>query len=157
RWRRRWELSRSQPWPQPLRQGYRQRWWSPDREPARKRAREGDHIGPNASVRWLHFVRRRHSYDQVHWTHWIGLRTCHARDRRQRGSNRRKVQKLVTGKFHFEPPSHHPITSWARASSVGGMVRPSAFAVLRLITRSNFVGCWTGKSAGFSPLRMRLA
>jgi hypothetical protein len=34
-------------------------------------------------------------------------------------------------------------------------VRPSAFAVLRLITRSNFVGCSTGRSAGFSPLRMR--
>ena len=34
------------------------------------------------------------------------------------------------------------------------MVRPSAFAVLRLITSSNLVGCCTGKSAGFSPLRM---
>src|SRR5262245_55658452 len=31
-------------------------------------------------------------------------------------------------------PFHHSITSSARASSVGGMVRPSAFAVFRLIT-----------------------
>ena len=32
---------------------------------------------------------------------------------------------------------------------------PSAFAVLRLIRKSNLVACWTGMSAGFSPLRMR--
>ena len=36
----------------------------------------------------------------------------------------------------------------ARASSVGGTSRPSALAVLRLITSSNFVGAWTGRSAG---------
>jgi hypothetical protein len=30
----------------------------------------------------------------------------------------------------------------------------SALAVLRLITKSNFVGCWTGKSAGFVPLKI---
>src|SRR5262249_9621854 len=30
--------------------------------------------------------------------------------------------------------------------------RPSAFAVLRLITSSNFVGCSTGSSAGWAPL-----
>ena len=35
----------------------------------------------------------------------------------------------------------YSITSSARASSIGGMVRPSALAVLRLMTRSNFVGC----------------
>src|SRR5262249_47100420 len=49
----------------------------------------------------------------------------------------------------------HSITSSARASSVGGTSRPSAFAVLRLITNSCFVGACTGRSAGFSPLRMR--
>jgi len=45
----------------------------------------------------------------------------------------------------------YSITSSARASSVGGMVRPSALAVLRLITSSYLVGACTGKSAGFSP------
>src|SRR5262249_35675791 len=50
---------------------------------------------------------------------------------------------------------NHSITSSARASSVGGMVMPSALAVCRLITNSNLVACWTGRSAGFSPLRMR--
>ena len=49
----------------------------------------------------------------------------------------------------------HSITSSARASSIGGTSRSSALAVLRLITSSNFVGCWTGRSPGFSPLRMR--
>src|SRR5262249_12281632 len=50
---------------------------------------------------------------------------------------------------------HYSITSSARASSVGGISRPSAFAVLRLITSSYLVGACTGRSAGFSPLRMR--
>ena len=49
----------------------------------------------------------------------------------------------------------HSITSSARASSVGGISRPSAFAVFRLITSSNLVDCRTGRSAGFSPFRMR--
>src|SRR6516164_9323059 len=49
----------------------------------------------------------------------------------------------------------HSITSSARASSVGGISRPSALAVLRLITSLSLVGACTGRSAGFSPLRMR--
>src|SRR5215472_17102778 len=42
-----------------------------------------------------------------------------------------------------------------RASSVGGTSRPSALAVLRLITSSYLVGACTGRSAGVLPLRMR--
>src|SRR5262249_52558314 len=49
----------------------------------------------------------------------------------------------------------HSITSSARASSVVGTVRPSAFAVLRLMISSYLVGACTGKSAGLAPLRMR--
>src|SRR5476649_1149925 len=49
----------------------------------------------------------------------------------------------------------HSITSSARASSVGGMVRPSALAVLRLIPSSYLVGAYTGRSPGFSPRRIR--
>ena len=49
----------------------------------------------------------------------------------------------------------HSITSSARASKLSGTVSPSALAVLRLITSSYLVGACTGKSAGFSPLRMR--
>jgi hypothetical protein len=50
------------------------------------------------------------------------------------------------------PP--HSITSSARARRVAGKSRPIAFAALRLMTSSNFVGCSTGKSAGFDPLRI---
>jgi hypothetical protein len=49
----------------------------------------------------------------------------------------------------------HSITSSAVASSVGGTVRPSILAVLRLITSSNLSCAWTGSSPAFSPLRMR--
>jgi len=45
--------------------------------------------------------------------------------------------------------------SSARERSEGGTVRPSALAVLRLITNSYLVALCTGRSAGFSPLRMR--
>src|SRR5215467_1376179 len=49
----------------------------------------------------------------------------------------------------------HSITSSASASSLSGICRPSAFAVLRLMTNSSFVACMTGRLAGFSPLSMR--
>jgi len=61
------------------------------------------------------------------------------------------------GSFILNLPSHHSITSSARASSVGGTSRPSVLAVLRLMTNSNLVDCTTGRSAGLSPLRMRPA
>src|SRR5262249_7930306 len=48
----------------------------------------------------------------------------------------------------------HSITSSARASSEGGTVRPSAFAVLRLRTNLTSVGRHTGRSAGFSPFKI---
>src|SRR5262245_46823051 len=52
---------------------------------------------------------------------------------------------------------NHSITCSARAISIGGTVRPSALAALRLMNRSNLVGCWTGNSAGLAPLRIRPA
>ena len=50
---------------------------------------------------------------------------------------------------------NHSITSSARTKSVGGIVNPSALAVFRLITSSNLLLCWTGRSAGLAPLRIR--
>src|SRR5262249_50825888 len=49
----------------------------------------------------------------------------------------------------FRPASFYSITLSARASRAGGIVRPSASAVLRLMTSSNFIGACTGRSAGF--------
>src|SRR5262249_31092218 len=53
-----------------------------------------------------------------------------------------------------ELASPHSITSSARARSVGGTSRRSALAVVRLITRSNLVGCSTGRLAGFAPRKI---
>jgi hypothetical protein len=49
----------------------------------------------------------------------------------------------------------YSITSSARARTDGEIVRPNAFAVLRLITSAYLFAACTGSSAGFSPLRMR--
>src|SRR5262245_18206533 len=61
------------------------------------------------------------------------------------------------GSFILNLPlaSRHSITSSAMASSPGGKLRPNTLAVLRLITNSNLVDCITGRSPGFSPLRIR--
>src|SRR5262249_54759451 len=59
--------------------------------------------------------------------------------------------------FRTSLPSHHSITSSARASSVGGNSRPRVLAVWALMTSSNFDVCTTGRSAGLAPLRMRPA
>src|SRR5206468_2523715 len=70
-----------------------------------------------------------------------------------RGGERRKERPKREPTLE-RAPGHHWITSSARPSTDGGIVRPSAFAVLRLMTSSNFVGCSTGRSAGLVPLRI---
>jgi hypothetical protein len=47
----------------------------------------------------------------------------------------------------------YSITSSAVASSVCAMLRPSALAVLRLMTSSTLMDCWTGRSVGLLPLK----
>ena len=54
--------------------------------------------------------------------------------------------------MHRSKQHHYSITSSARASSVGGISRPSALAVLRLITSSYLVGACTGKIGRLLPL-----
>ncbi len=49
----------------------------------------------------------------------------------------------------------HSITSSASNCIELGTSMPSALAVCRLITNSNLLDCTTGKSVGFSPLRIR--
>src|SRR5262249_33205577 len=48
----------------------------------------------------------------------------------------------------------HSITSSARASNASGTVKPSALAVFILMISSKWVGCSTGRSAGWAPLRI---
>jgi len=57
-------------------------------------------------------------------------------------------------KLAFGDDAAHSMTSSARARIEGGIVRPSALAVLRLTTSSKVVGCWTGRPAGLAPLRI---
>src|SRR5262249_45133296 len=51
-----------------------------------------------------------------------------------------------------ELATFHSITSSARKSKDSEIVNPNALAVLRLMTSSNLVGRWIGKSAGPVPL-----
>src|SRR6516165_2783858 len=90
-----------------------------------------------------HHVRRS-GVEQPDYRH---CRLLRARRERPRG------RRAAEDRDELAPP-HHSITSSARASSVGGISRPSALAVFRLITSSNLAGCWTGRSAGFAPLRI---
>src|SRR5262249_54648819 len=74
-------------------------------------------------------------------------RLLRARDRR------REHRRAADERHEFPPP--HSITSSARSSSAVGTVRPRAAAVLKLIANANWPGCWTGRSAGLAPWRMR--
>ena len=96
----------------------------------------------------------------------FGPSNLHRRRDCAQEANRRQLDRLLrlrperphrcaAAEKRDEFTSFHSITSSARASSVGGTSRPSALAVLRLITSSYFVGACTGRSAGFSPLKMR--
>src|SRR5262249_22846892 len=80
--------------------------------------------------------------DDAHRPRRIGFRPRETRGGRQRGSARGQVQKISAEKVHLDPSplwSLYSITWSARASSMGGPVRPSALAVVRSMTRSNFV------------------
>src|SRR5262249_8600630 len=69
------------------------------------------------------------------------------------GRQRRGEDAAAQNAKEFPPP-HYSITWSARARIDGGIVKPRALAILRLMTSSNFVGCSTGRSAGFAPLRI---
>src|SRR5262249_51917605 len=70
------------------------------------------------------------------------------RARRERPSGRAAEQRDELAALH------HSITSSARSRSPWGMFSPRALAVVRLMMRSNLVGCWTGMSPGFVPRRI---
>jgi hypothetical protein len=78
------------------------------------------------------------------------------RHRRLLRALRERPRRRCAAEQRDERAPPHSITSSASASSAEGTARPSALAVLRLITNSNLVGCSTGRSAGLAPLRMRL-
>src|SRR5262249_48316713 len=74
------------------------------------------------------------------------------RVRRERPRGRRAAeQRDELAPFEL---SAHSITSSASSCNALGTSRPSALAVCKLMTNSNFVACNTGRSAGFAPLRI---
>src|SRR5262245_33963713 len=72
------------------------------------------------------------------------LRACRQRPRHRSAAEQRRDELAAL----------HSITSSAATCSVSGTLKPSAFAVFRLMTNSNLVGSRTGNSAGLSPLRI---
>jgi hypothetical protein len=74
---------------------------------------------------------------------------------------KRPVFVRVPREFSSTSRRKHTRSKWPQysinssARPVLGTLRPSAFAVFRLMYNSTLVTCWTGRSAGFSPLRIR--
>src|SRR6516165_5548887 len=93
----------------------------------------------------LHFrVYRRVRHQNSDPAHPLALlRACRERPRGGRAAEHRD-----------ELAPFHSITSSASCWRCRGTSRPSALAVLRLITSSNLLDWKTGKSAGFAPLRI---
>jgi hypothetical protein len=65
------------------------------------------------------------------------------------------TQCARSDRMHRSKWKCYSMTSSARPSRLIGKVMPSALAVLRLMMSSTFVDCTTGRSPGFSPLRIR--
>jgi hypothetical protein len=64
-------------------------------------------------------------------------------------------RRLCTAHANIGSRRPYSISSSATCWRSNGTSRPNDLAVLRLMIRSNFVGACTGRSPGFSPLRMR--
>jgi hypothetical protein len=61
---------------------------------------------------------------------------------------------LMTSSKRASNVAAYSSTVSARSKNVSGIVRPMAFAVLRLMASSNFVGCSMGKSLGCLPCKI---
>ena len=71
----------------------------------------------------------------------------------QRGSHVKLLRELPDGAVQTLTVPAHPDLDTGTCRAI--LRQAGAFAVLRLITSSNLVGCSTGRSAGFAPLKIR--
>ena len=71
------------------------------------------------------------------------------------GTQSRNVRFVPKADSCTAAKNYCSITLSASERTDSGMVNPSAFAVLRLMTNSYFVGYWIGSSPGLAPLRTR--
>ena len=83
------------------------------------------------------------------------LSACPLRSDRVRTFAPQRFDAVCHNRTHRSKSGLHSITSLASNCIELGTSMPSAFAVLKLIINSNLVDCCTGRSAGFSPLRIR--
>src|SRR6202040_3568635 len=102
---------------------------------------------------WCRFRREARAREQHRHAAVYSLKVLDPKWPIREATKFRSVAKCRDGPGNDISP-HYSITSSARASSDGGMVRPSALAVFRLIANSYVVGACTGRAAAFSPLRM---
>src|SRR5262245_6488869 len=112
---------------------------APD-DPARLRESLLERPDPGLKVRIVRGGVQEHA-DAPHF--FALLRACCERPRRSRAAEQRDERAAL-----------HSITSSARCCKNKGTSTPMALAVWRLITSSNFVGCSTGRSAGFVPCKI---
>src|SRR5260370_35910876 len=61
--------------------------------------------------------------------------------------------RAASAQYHKQTRPYSTTLS-ANSTTDAGIARLSALAVLRFRTNSNLVGCSTGKSAGFAPLKI---
>jgi hypothetical protein len=64
--------------------------------------------------------------------------------------------RAITGREQVQQckAKNYSVTSSASSCNEAGTSMPSSRAVCRLMTSSNLVDCWTGRSEGFAPCRI---
>src|SRR5262249_32498017 len=70
-------------------------------------------------------------------------------------ARRKRPGTCRAGNYFDKLAPSHSITSSAAMRIEGGTVSPSDLAVFTLTSSSNLVACTTGRSAGFSPFKIR--
>ena len=101
-------------------------------------------LASNARCQLRLEAEAQRTLEGVGWTPWFGWDTSWAC---------RWDVPYLTHPYAPAPPYWITSSAWKRTAV--GIVRPSALAVLRLMTSSNLVGCSMGRSPGLAPLRMR--
>ncbi len=99
---------------------------------------------PDASLKFR--IVRGYGQKYADAPHPLGLLRARRERPRCRGAANERDERAAV----------HSMTSSARTSSDVGISRPSALAVVMLMTRSNLVGCSTGMSAGLAPRKILL-
>src|SRR6266542_4299394 len=79
---------------------------------------------------------------------------CQIRTRRIELNDASVISREIESTENTVQSWRYLITLSARASTLGGIVRPICLAVLRLTRNSTALGCSTGMSAGLTPLRI---